>query len=85
MGGGGPTAGANFELDTITVVVMGGISLAGGRGSPPGVVGGVLTLSIFSNIMNLLDINPYVQTFLKGLILILAVSFNAAKGKRSSS
>ncbi len=85
MGGGGPTAGANYELDTITVVVMGGVSLAGGRGGTFGIVGGVLTLSIFSNVMNLLDINPYVQTFLKGLILILAVSFSSVKKKKNLS
>ncbi|MCF7942943.1 MAG: ABC transporter permease [Spirochaetia bacterium] len=79
MGGGGPTAGSNYELDTITASVIGGISLAGGVGSPLGIVGGVLTLTIFSNIMNLLDINPYIQMFLKGSILILAVAFNKVK------
>ncbi|NQT59735.1 MAG: ABC transporter permease [Bacteroidetes bacterium] len=79
MGGGGPTTGSGYALDTITASVIGGISLAGGFGNPMGVVGGVLTLTIFSNIMNLLDINPYIQMFLKGLILILAVAFNKKK------
>ena len=79
MGGGGPTAGSNYELDTITAAVIGGISLAGGVGNPLGIIGGVLTLTIFSNIMNLLDINPYIQMFLKGAILILAVVFNKVK------
>ena len=81
MGGGGPTAGSGYELDTITASVIGGISLAGGFGNPLGIIGGVLTLSIFSNIMNLLDINPYIQMFLKGAILILAAAFNKKKEK----
>lgn len=76
MGGGGPTAGTGYELDTITAVVIGGIALSGGTGNPLGIIGGVLILTIFSNTMNLLDINPYIQMFIKGLILILAVSFN---------
>ncbi len=79
MGGGGPTTGDGYELDTITSAVIGGVSLAGGEGRLLGAVGGVLILTIFSNFMNLLDINPYIQMFLKGLILILAVSFYARK------
>lgn len=83
MGGGGPTAGSGYELDTITAAVIGGVALSGGYGTPAGVIGGVLTLTIFSNIMNLLDINPYIQMFLKGVILIAAVSFNTKKGVKS--
>ena len=37
--------------------------------------GGVLILSIFNNIMNLLDLNPFYQIVLKGVLLIAAVSF----------
>ncbi|MBI9104320.1 MAG: ABC transporter permease [Spirochaetales bacterium] len=82
MGGGGPTSGTGYELDTITASVIGGISLSGGVGHPVGIIGGVLTLTIFSNTMNLLDINPYIQMFLKGVILILAVSFNSESKKK---
>ena len=38
--------------------------------------GGVLILSVFNNIMNLLGVNPFYQIVLKGVILILAVSFS---------
>ncbi len=79
MGGGGPTTGQGYELDTITSAVIGGVSLAGGEGRLLGAIGGVLILTIFSNFMNLLDISPYIQMFLKGLILILAVAFYAKK------
>lgn len=79
MGGGGPTTGDGYELDTITAAVIGGISLAGGEGKLLSAVGGVFILMIFANFMNLMDINPYIQMFLKGLILILAVAFYAKK------
>ncbi len=79
MGGGGPLVGKGYELDTITAVVIGGISLSGGDGNIAGAIGGVLILSIFSNLMNLLDVNPYIQMLLKGVILITAVFFYSAK------
>jgi ribose/xylose/arabinose/galactoside ABC-type transport system permease subunit len=79
MGGGGPLVGKGYELDTITAVVIGGVSLAGGDGNVAGAIGGVMILSIFSNLMNLLDVNPYIQMLLKGLILITAVFFYAGK------
>jgi len=79
MGGGGPLVGKGYELDTITAVVIGGVSLAGGDGNIAGAIGGVLILTIFSNLMNLLDVNPYIQMLLKGLILITAVFFYSAK------
>jgi ribose transport system permease protein len=39
----------------------------------------VLILSVFNNIMNLLGVNPFYQIVLKGVILILAVSFYKRK------
>ncbi|HAK47512.1 MAG TPA: sugar ABC transporter permease [Spirochaeta sp.] len=85
MGGGGPLVGKGYELDTITAVVIGGVSLAGGEGNVAGAVGGVLILAIFSNLMNLLDVNPYIQMLLKGLILITAVFFYSTKSTKAES
>jgi ribose/xylose/arabinose/galactoside ABC-type transport system permease subunit len=79
LGAGGPRIGMGYELDSITAVVIGGVSLAGGVGSVIAAFGGVLILSVFNNIMNLLGVNPFYQIVLKGVILILAVSFNKKK------
>ena len=81
MGGGGPKVGVGYELDSITAVVIGGVALSGGVGSLTGVFGGVLIISVFQNIMNLLDVSPFYQMLLKGLILIMAVSFYSGKYK----
>ena len=89
MGGGGPLVGKGYELDTITAAVIGGIALSGGEGNAAGAVGGVLILAIFSNMMNILDVNPYIQMLLKGLILITAVFFyssgSGTAGKRKAA
>lgn len=75
FGGGGPKVGVGYELDSITAVVIGGVSLSGGSGSLVGTFAGVLIIGVFYNVMNLLSVNAYLQIVLKGLVLILAVSF----------
>jgi len=75
MGGGGPKLGVGYELDSITAIVIGGVSLAGGRGGVLGAFGGVMILSIFSNLMNMLNVSQFIQMVLKGTILIMAVAF----------
>lgn len=75
MGGGGPKLGVGYELDSITAIVIGGVSLSGGRGGIMGAFGGVMIISIFSNLMNMLNISQFIQMVLKGSILILAVAF----------
>jgi ribose transport system permease protein len=79
FGGGGPKVGTGYELDSITAVVIGGVSLAGGVGSLIGTFAGVLIIQVFYNIMNLLSVNSYLQIVLKGLVLIIAVSFYAKR------
>jgi ribose transport system permease protein len=79
FGGGGPKVGTGYELDSITAVVIGGVSLAGGAGSLLATFAGVLIIGVFYNIMNLLSVNAYLQIVLKGLVLIIAVSFYAKR------
>jgi ribose/xylose/arabinose/galactoside ABC-type transport system permease subunit len=79
LGGGGPKVGVGYELDSITAVVIGGVSLAGGAGSLVGTFAGVLIIGVFYNLMNLLSVNAYLQIVLKGLVLVVAVSFHAKR------
>ncbi|MCF7938566.1 MAG: ABC transporter permease [Spirochaetales bacterium] len=82
FGGGGPKLGVGYELDSITAVVIGGVSLAGGIGNVLGAFAGVLIIAVFSNIMNLLNVNSFLQIVLKGVVLIIAVSFYSKKRVR---
>ena len=73
IGSGYPNAGQGFELDAIVAVVLGGTSLAGGRGSIAGTLAAVLLLAVASNVLNLLEVSSFVQMFAKGLIVVAAV------------
>jgi ribose transport system permease protein len=72
---GQPLIGLNFGFDSITVAVLGGVNLAGGRGSVLGTLGGVLIMTIIGNLLNLLGVSSNFQYIFRGLILIIAVAF----------
>lgn len=74
---GQPKIGTMFEMDVITAVVLGGVSIMGGAGSILGVLLGVFITGILSNGMILLDISEYYQQIIKGLVLLLAVTFDS--------
>jgi ribose/xylose/arabinose/galactoside ABC-type transport system permease subunit len=79
LGTGYPLAGTGLELDSIVAVVLGGTALAGGRGSILRSIGGVLTLAIISNVLNLLEVSAFVQMFIKGMIVVIAILLNQPK------
>jgi ABC-type xylose transport system, permease component len=68
-----PTAGTGLELEAIAAVIIGGTSLAGGRGTLVGTLVGALVLGVIDNGMNLLDVSPFLQNVVKGLVILLAV------------
>lgn len=73
---GQPSLGATLPLESVAAVVLGGVSLFGGRGSVVGVAFGVLFISILSNGLNLLNVPSYTQMMVIGGALILAVSLD---------
>lgn len=75
---GQPSLGATLPLESVAAVVLGGISLFGGRGSVVGVAFGVLFISILSNGLNLLNVPSYTQMMVIGGALILAVGLDQA-------
>ncbi|QBH95195.1 ribose ABC transporter permease [Limnobaculum zhutongyuii] len=68
-----PTAGLGYELDAIAAVVLGGTSLAGGKGRITGTLIGALILGFLSNALNLLGVSAYFQMIVKGAVILLAV------------
>jgi ribose transport system permease protein len=76
IGTGYPNAGSGLELDAIVAVVLGGTSLAGGKGSMFTSALAAVVLSLVSNILNLLEISAFVQMTAKGLIVLAAVLAN---------
>ncbi|WP_173130627.1 ABC transporter permease [Kibdelosporangium persicum] len=69
---GSPNDGLGYELDAIAAVVVGGTSLAGGRGSVVGTVAGALLLGVLNNILALNSVDTNVQLLIKGLVIVVA-------------
>jgi ribose transport system permease protein len=70
--------GVSLPLESVAAVVLGGVSLFGGRGSVLGVAFGVLFVSILSNGLNLLNVSSYTQMMVIGGALIVAVALDQA-------
>lgn len=68
-----------LEIDTIAAVVVGGVSLFGGRGSIIGVLLGVLILEVVGNGMNLLGLTIYMQWMVRGGVILIAVIIDALR------
>lgn len=75
---GQPSLGITLPLESVAAVVLGGVSLFGGRGSVVGVAFGVLFISILSNGLNLMGVPSYTQMMVIGSALILAVALDQA-------
>lgn len=77
-----PASGTGMELDAIAACVIGGISLAGGKGNIWGAIVGALVISSISNGMSLLSLQTFIQNMINGLVLILAVWFDIMSSKK---
>ncbi len=67
------SAGTGYELDAIAAVVLGGTSLAGGKGRIVGTLIGALILGFLNNGLNLLGVSSYYQMIVKAVVILLAV------------
>jgi ribose transport system permease protein len=71
--------GQGFELDSIAASVVGGVSLAGGKGGILGAMAGVLLLAVLTNIVVFLNFGESAQLFVKGTVIIAAVALQARR------
>lgn len=79
---GQPALGTNMLFDVITIVVLGGTSLSGGKGKILGVLIAALILGVIDNVMVLLGVGAYWQLVVKGLILAVVVLIDSLSKKR---
>lgn len=73
LGSAQPNAGQGYELDAIAAVVVGGTSLFGGEGWVIGTLLGGLLMGILNNGMAIMNVSPYIQQVVKGLVILVAV------------
>jgi len=69
-------AALGIELTVVTAIVLGGASLSGGRGSITGTLVGLLIIGVMNNGLVLMNVNSFWQDVARGVLLILAVSFD---------
>ena len=73
MSSGSPVVGDGYILTSIAAVVIGGVPLVGGRGSPLAVIMGALILTITSSLLYFAQVSSFYQSLINGLILLLVV------------
>lgn len=78
---GWPGAGQGYLFGAITAVVLGGTSLAGGRGGAWQTLLAVLLLGTLTNGLNLLQVHPYWQGVAAGVLLLLAVGVELLRNR----
>ena len=64
----------SWELDVIAVVVLGGVSIQGGRGTLPGVILAVFVLGMLTFGLGLMNVNGIMMSIVTGLLLIVAIA-----------
>lgn len=74
-----PTAGMGYELDAIAAVVLGGTSLAGGKGRISGTLIGALIIGTLNNGLNILNVSSFYQQVVKGAVILMAVIMDRKK------
>jgi ribose transport system permease protein len=73
VGSAQPIAAPDITLQSLAAIVLGGVSLTGGRGSMVQVILGVTMLSMLSNVMNMIGVSSYYQTLVIGVVIVIAV------------
>ena len=73
------TNGIDMEMTALSALAIGGVSMAGGRGSLMGTLLGCLIIGILSNGLNLLNLSPYYADFIRGLVIFGALLLEAAR------
>ena len=78
-----PSTGTGMDMKAIGAVVIGGVPMKGGKGRILGTFFGVLLMGIISNCLNMLQVSPYAQDIVQGLIIIAALAVSLLSQKNS--
>jgi simple sugar transport system permease protein len=83
LASGSSYSGVGFELDVISAVVLGGTNLFGGDGTLLGTFFGTIILAVIGNGLILLQVSPFYEQIIKGVILIIAIILNRGALRRA--
>lgn len=73
-GMGDATAASSLAFESLAVVVIGGASLAGGRGRFIGLIGGIVLFGMLTNVFNLVKVDVWYQELVRGAVILVAAA-----------
>ncbi|MBM3699345.1 MAG: ABC transporter permease [Actinobacteria bacterium] len=82
LGSGRPEYGTGAELEVLTIVVLGGVVVGGGRGNYLGVFIALIIIQTITNGMVLLNVPVFLRMVVKGALLVLVIAIDAFRNKR---
>lgn len=82
---GSPNEAMGYELNAIAAVVIGGASLAGGKGTVAGAIAGAFILGILDNMLSLNNVNSNMQLVAKGLLVVGAVALQQVRPRSTEA
>ena len=74
--------GEGYDFRAVTAIIIGGMTLVGGKGNMIGVLGGVFTIGLLSNVMTLIGIGTFEQQIVTGIIFILIVWMGSKSSRK---
>lgn len=80
-----PNQGSGADMDCIAAVIIGGLSVSGGKGNIFGTLLGILFFAVLANGMGLLSMNSYAQQLVKGILLLTAVYIDIARNRKAKA
>jgi rhamnose transport system permease protein len=80
-----PNAGVGLELLVIAAVVVGGVSISGGRGNLWGVFAGLLLLCCISPALTYFNVSAYWEKAIQGAIILLAVVADGLRSRQNKN
>jgi ribose transport system permease protein len=82
LGSGRPEYGTGAELEVLTIVVLGGVVVGGGKGNFLGVFIALIIIQTISNGMVLIDVPVFLRMVVKGALLVLVIAIDALRNRR---
>ena len=82
LGSGRPEYGTGAELEVLTIVVLGGVAVGGGKGNYLGVFIALAIIQTISNGMVLIDVPVYLRMVVKGALLVLVIAIDALRSRK---
>jgi erythritol transport system permease protein len=79
-----PATGESYEMNAIAATVLGGTSLAGGRGTIGGAVLGAFVIGVLNDGMVMMGISSFWQTVIRGIVIVLAVILDQLQNRSPS-